>query len=54
MYSNTLDLVVMNASSIVDIFFVVGGCVLSWTVLGCLQRDKGAATLQVYLYRYLR
>ncbi|XP_034250267.1 O-acyltransferase like protein-like [Thrips palmi] len=53
-YASALDVLLINGSVIVDVFFVAGGCLLSWTLLGHLQRGKQLSLFSVYLYRYLR
>ncbi|KAJ1529547.1 hypothetical protein ONE63_006319 [Megalurothrips usitatus] len=54
MYSSFLDVFMLNGSVVVDIFFVVGGMLLSWTVLGCIQRGRRLHLASLYVYRYIR
>lgn len=54
MFTSVLDVLVLNGSVVVDVFFVAGGCLLSWTLLGHLQRGKQLSLFALYTYRYLR
>ncbi|KAK3924747.1 Nose resistant to fluoxetine protein 6 [Frankliniella fusca] len=53
-YSSPLDLFFMNGTSIVDMFFVAGGCLLSWTLIGLARQGKQSSLLAVYFFRYAR
>lgn len=54
MYTNMLDIILLNGSVIVDVFFVAAGSLLSWTILGYTQRGKRLSMLHIFAYRYLR
>ncbi|XP_052125949.1 O-acyltransferase like protein-like, partial [Frankliniella occidentalis] len=53
-YSSPLDLFVMNGTAVVDMFFVAGGCLLSWTLIGFHQQGRKSSLWALYLFRYAR